>query len=496
MPYSSDKKFSKPSFPRKKNHSSSKFPGKPGPKRFEKEESSEDRPYKKPSDRTQKSFGRDSAKRSEKPARFKKPFKRDDEKGFKRTDKDDRSKKSFGRDGEKKGFKHPGKSDRFKKPFKRDGETGYKKPFNKEEGDHKGERRSFKPKEENSVHKKPFDRDDRKNFKRSYGKDRDEREKDPAHSDRDHKKPYPKKEGGSPSYKNETNEKPSFKRPRKQFNDKEEGHYRPFKKEYAGDKKHYKDDRVSYKKSKSKHDAPEKEFDGLTRLNKYLSNAGICSRREADDLIRAGAVKVNGVVVTEMGFKVKSTDVINYGGETLKNERKVYLLLNKPKDYITTTDDPQERHTVMELIDGACKERVYPVGRLDRNTVGLLLFTNDGEMAAKLMHPKFQVRKVYQVTLDKNLKPDDFKQIEAGIELEDGLIKPDELSYVNDSKREIGIEIHSGKNRIVRRIFEHLGYEIVKLDRVAYAGLTKKDLPRGKWRFLSSKEVGFLNMIS
>lgn len=256
-------------------------------------------------------------------------------------------------------------------------------------------------------------------------------------------------------------------------------------------------DAVSHDAHKQKHQSKNAKANhtGLTRLNKYLSNAGICSRREADELIKAGAVSVNGKVVTEMGFKVGPDDKINYGGETLKRERKIYLLLNKPKDYITTMDDPQARRTVMELVKDACRERLYPVGRLDRNTTGLLLFTNDGELAAKLTHPKFGIKKVYHVTLNKNIKTDDFKKLIDGIELEDGLIRPDDMSFINDSKKELGIEIHSGRNRIVRRMFEHLGYEVIKLDRTIFAGLTKKDLPRAKWRFLNPKEVSFLKMI-
>jgi 23S rRNA pseudouridine2605 synthase len=234
---------------------------------------------------------------------------------------------------------------------------------------------------------------------------------------------------------------------------------------------------------------------GLVRLNKYLSNAGIASRRDADNLILSGVVKVNGVVVNELGVKIKPTDKVTYADESVKAERKVYLLLNKPKDYITTVDDPRERRTVMELIQGACKERVYPVGRLDRNTTGLLLFTNDGEMTTRLTHPKFGIKKVYHVSLNKGLKASDFKAIIEGVELEDGQIKADDLAFVGEGKKEVGIEIHSGRNRIVRRLFEHLGYDVLKLDRVLFAGLTKKDLPRGKYRFLTSKEVAFLQMI-
>ena len=236
--------------------------------------------------------------------------------------------------------------------------------------------------------------------------------------------------------------------------------------------------------------------DGLTRLNKYLSNAGIASRRDADVLIQSGVVKVNGVVIDQLGYKVKQGDVVTYGDAAVKTERKVYLLLNKPKDYITTVDDPQERKTVMELIKGACKERLYPVGRLDRNTTGLLLFTNDGEMTTKLTHPKFGIKKIYHVSLNKGLKAEDFRQITEGVELEDGIIKADDLAFVGEGKKEIGIEIHSGRNRIVRRLFEHLGYDVIKLDRVVFAGLTKKDLPRGKHRFLTAREIGFLQMVS
>ena len=235
--------------------------------------------------------------------------------------------------------------------------------------------------------------------------------------------------------------------------------------------------------------------DGLIRLNKYLSNAGIASRREADTLIQSGIVKVNGVVVDQLGYKINPTDKVTYGDAAVKSERKVYLLLNKPKDYITTVDDPQERKTVMELIAKVCKERVYPVGRLDRKTTGLLLFTNDGDITTKLTHPKFGVKKVYHVSLNKGLKPEDFKAITEGVELEDGMVKADDLAFVGEGKKEIGIEIHSGRNRIVRRLFEHLGYDILKLDRVVFAGLTKKDLPRGKHRFLTAKEISFLKMI-
>lgn len=231
--------------------------------------------------------------------------------------------------------------------------------------------------------------------------------------------------------------------------------------------------------------------DGLIRLNRYISNSGVCSRRKADELIAAGVVTVNGEVVTELGSKVDpSKDEVKYNGQRLKREKMVYVLLNKPKDFITTTDDPQERKTVMQLIAKASKERIYPIGRLDRNTTGLLLFTNDGQLADKLSHPRNNISKIYHVELNKNLIQGDFNKIQFGLELEDGFIKPDDISYVQGgSKREIGIQIHSGKNRIVRRLFEALGYEVSKLDRVVYANLTKKDLPRGRWRYLEEKEL-------
>lgn len=231
--------------------------------------------------------------------------------------------------------------------------------------------------------------------------------------------------------------------------------------------------------------------DGLIRLNRFIANAGICSRRKADELIAAGVVSVNGEPVTELGFKVDpAKDSIRYNGETLKREKMVYVLLNKPKDYITTTDDPQERKTVMSLVEKASRERIYPVGRLDRNTTGLLLMTNDGDLAEKLSHPRNNITKLYQVELNKSLSQGDMNKIAFGIELEDGIIKPDQVSYVaGGSKKEVGIQIHSGKNRVVRRIFESLGYEVVKLDRVVYSNLTKKDLPRGRWRYLEEKEI-------
>jgi len=229
------------------------------------------------------------------------------------------------------------------------------------------------------------------------------------------------------------------------------------------------------------------------RLNRYIAASGICSRRDADRLITAGTITVNGKMVKELGTRVKPGDVVRYKGELVKNERKVYLLLNKPKDYVTTTDDPKERKTVMQLIRHACSERIYPVGRLDRNSTGVLLFTNDGELAKKLTHPGNQKKKIYHVFLDRAVSAGDLNTLASGITLEDGFIQPDAISYVNSgNKREIGLEIHSGRNRIVRRMFESLGYRVTRLDRVYFAGLTKKNLPRGRWRFLTPGEIRML----
>ncbi len=231
------------------------------------------------------------------------------------------------------------------------------------------------------------------------------------------------------------------------------------------------------------------------RLNKYLANAGICSRREADQYIQAGVITVNGVVVTELGTKVLRTDEIKFHDQGVKMEKKVYVLLNKPKDYVTTTDDPQQRKTVLELVKGVCPERIYPVGRLDRNTTGVLLLTNDGDLASKLTHPQYLKKKIYHVFLDKNVTAYDMQQIANGIKREDGELKANAVEYASETdKSQVGIEIHSGKNRIVRRIFESLGYRVKKLDRVQFAGLTKKGVRRGDWRFLTEKEVDILRM--
>ncbi|MCB2410403.1 pseudouridine synthase [Hymenobacter lucidus] len=250
--------------------------------------------------------------------------------------------------------------------------------------------------------------------------------------------------------------------------------------------RHYEEDKTRGNKRRRVEDDSHAD---TTRLNRYIANAGICSRREADSLIAAGEIKVNGEVVTEMGYQVQPTDTVQYGKTNLKREKHVYVLLNKPKDFLTTTDDPEGRRTVMELVASASKERIFPVGRLDRNTTGLLLFTNDGEVAQKLSHPSHKNKKIYQVELNQPLTEEHLGQIAAGVELEDGKADVDDVAVVAGNPHFVGIELHLGRNRIVRRIFEHLGYDVVSLDRVQYAGLTKKDLPRGKWRFLTEKEV-------
>ena len=243
------------------------------------------------------------------------------------------------------------------------------------------------------------------------------------------------------------------------------------------------------------YELPEVDPNEPIRLNKYMANAGICSRREADEYIQAGEVLVNGEPVTELGTKITRNDTVTFRGKVVTLERKIYVLLNKPKDCVTTSDDPQGRLTVMDIVRNACTERIYPVGRLDRNTTGVLLLTNDGDLASKLTHPKFIKKKIYHVWLDRDVNEEDMQRIADGIELEDGPIQPDAVSYANDTdKNQVGIEIHSGRNRIVRRIFEALGYRVVKLDRVYFAGLTKKNLQRGRWRYLTQQEVNMLQM--
>ena len=372
------------------------------------------------------------------------------------------------------------------------GERPYRPSYNREGGD-----RPYRPRfnANNEGGERP---------QRSYG--------DRSYGDRPQRPSY-NREGGDrpqrPSYNREGGDRPY--RPR--FNNGEGGGYRSNNGGGGGYRPRYNNDRSqggyrprprtgdydpNAKYSVKKQIEYKEQFvdpNEPIRLNKFLANAGVCSRREADEFITAGVVSVNGEVVTELGTKIKRSDVVKFHDEPVSIERKVYVLLNKPKDTVTTSDDPQERRTVMDLVKGACNERIYPVGRLDRNTTGVLLLTNDGDLASKLTHPKFLKKKIYHVHLDKNLTKADMEQIAAGIQLEDGEIHADAISYTDDFKKDqVGIEIHSGKNRIVRRIFESLGYKVVKLDRVFFAGLTKKGLRRGDWRYLSEAEVNYLRM--
>ena len=329
-------------------------------------------------------------------------------------------------------------------------------------------------------------RPDRPKTRRSYGKSEDS-PKPRRNYDKQDEGPRPRRSYGRP----ESEDRPA---PRRRYGKDEQNEKRPYRTKSYGDRP--KKDYGDRPKKPSVRKQAAAEENGLVRLNKFIANSGICSRREADTYIETGVVTVNGVKVTELGAKIDpAKDDVRFNGTRIKGEKKVYLVMNKPKDFVTTMADPHAERTVMDLISKSlCPERVFPVGRLDKATTGVLLFTNDGELTEKLTHPKHEIRKIYQATLDKNLKKEDFDQILSGIELEDGPIAADALSYVDGDKATIGLEIHSGRNRIVRRIFEHLGYKVKKLDRVYFAGLTKKNLRRGAWRFLDEKEIGLLKM--
>ena len=448
-------------------------------------ERSSDRPFsrdRKPfgdsSDRPKRPYNREE--KSDRPfSRDRKPFGDDDrpKRPYNREEKSDRpysrDKKPFGDDDRpKRPYNREEKSDR---PFSRDrkpfGDSSDrpKRPYNREEKSDRPFSRDRKPFGDNEKPKRPYNREEKSD--RPYSRD---------------KKPFGDDATDKPkrSYKREEGEE----RPARKTEERTESSDRS--------KRAYKGGKEEFRSTKSQRGTFTEN--GPIRLNRYISMAGICSRREADEMILAGVVSVNGEVITELGTKVAAGDDIRYNGERLRNEELKYVLLNKPKDYITTMEDPTARKTVMELISGACRERVYPVGRLDRNTTGLLLFTNDGDLAKVLTHPSSMVRKIYHVELDKSVKAGDLKQIVEGVELEDGMMRADEVTYDGDGsdKKSVGLQIHSGKNRIVRRIFEHLGYEVMKLDRVMFAGLTKKDLPRGRWRVLNENEIGMLKMIS
>ena len=354
------------------------------------------------------------------------------------------------------------------------GDRPYRPRFNNGEGGDRPQR---------PYNREGGDRPYRPRFNNGEGGDRPQRPYNREGGDRPYRPRFNNGEGGGYRSNNGGGYRP-------RFNNDRQGGYRPRPRtaDYDPNAKYSVKKQIEYKEQFVDPNEP-------IRLNKFLANAGVCSRREADEFITAGVVSVNGEVVTELGTKIKRSDVVKFHEEPVSIERKVYVLLNKPKDTVTTSDDPQERRTVMDLVKGACNERIYPVGRLDRNTTGVLLLTNDGDLASKLTHPKFLKKKIYHVHLDKNLTKADMDQIAAGVQLEDGEIHADAISYTDDFKKDqVGIEIHSGKNRIVRRIFESLGYKVVKLDRVFFAGLTKKGLRRGDWRYLSEAEVNYLRM--
>ena len=440
------------------------------------------------SNNTKKKLFGDDSKRP-----FKSGFKKSEDKPGSSFSSDKRSPKSFGRSAgsderpERKSYSNTPLGER--KPFS-DRKEGDKKPY----GDKSfSDRKAFGDKSEGE--RKPFS-DRKEGDRKPYGDKSFSDRKAFGDKSQGERKPFSdRKDAPGKPFAGRDNKFADKNAPVKRFSDKPyksrstesaESAERP--KYRSDDKKWSSEEHFDNKRSKK---LTVIKDDGLIRLNRFIANAGICSRRKADELIAAGVVSVNGEPVTELGFKVDpAKDSIRYNGENLRREKMVYVLLNKPKDYITTTDDPQERKTVMSLVENASRERIYPVGRLDRNTTGLLLLTNDGDLADKLSHPKNNITKLYNIELNKSLSQGDLNKISFGLELEDGPIKPDQVSYVaGGSKKEVGIQIHSGKNRIVRRIFESLGYEVVKLDRVVYSNLTKKDLPRGRWRYLEEKEI-------
>jgi len=416
---------------------------------------------------------------SDKPAREKpfhrKDFDRSEEKPF-RKEREDRP---YNRESGPKPYRRKEQDRPEEKPFRKEREE---RPYNRESGP-----KPYRRKEQDRPEEKPF-RKERE--ERPYNRESGPKPYRRKEQDRPEEKPFRKEREDRP-YNRESGPKPYRRREQDRPEEK------PFREERERRSYNREDRPKSFPGRERSGGTSKTSRDGLTRLNKYIANAGICSRREADELIQAGVIKVNGKIITELGYKIGPGDRVQYEDQPIRSEKLVYVLLNKPKGYITTADDPFERKTVMTLVEDACKERIYPVGRLDRNTSGLLLFTNDGDLAKKLTHPKHNIRKVYHVELDKALVKADMMKIAEGVELEDGVAEVDEIAYAEGSasKKEIGIELHSGRNRIVRRIFESLGYDVVKLDRVIFAGLTKKDLPRGHWRMLTDKEVNYLKMI-
>lgn len=474
-PFNREERTDRPrSFDRDRNTSSDR------PRSFDRDQNAGgDRP---------RSFDRDRDDRSERP------------RSFDRDDNRSEGRRSFDRDASSQ----EGSSERTRRPFNRDDRSsGGDRPrsFDRDRNDRSERPRSFdrdRNRDERSSDDRPrsFDRDrsDRPSGDRprSFDRDRNDRSDRPRSFDRDRNAGSDRPRSFNRD-RNDRSERPrSFDRDRNAGNE-ESGEPRFDRRTGRYNKApNYNLDVMKKNLPRTKKVAQnlkrESDPDSI-RLNRYIANSGVCSRREADELIGKGDVQVNGKVITEMGYRVKPGDVVKYGNKVLNPEKMVYVLLNKPKDVITTTDDPEERNTVMDLVADAGPFRLYPVGRLDRNTTGLLLMTNDGELAGKLTHPSNNVKKVYQVELDKPITDEHFEAIRNGLELEDGFIKPDDLAIVTPDAQVVGVEIHSGRNRIVRRMFESQGYEVTKLDRTVFAGLTKKELPRGKWRFLEPKEV-------
>jgi 23S rRNA pseudouridine2605 synthase len=487
----------------------------------------------KPARRTSRDDDKGSAKKREGSSDDRKSFRResDRDKPARKTSRDDDkgyAKKREGGSDDRKSFRRESDRDKPARRTSRDDDRGFAKKRESFGSDEGSERKTFRRESDRDKPARKTSRDDDRGFakkREGYGREEgSERKSFSRESDRDKPARRTSRDDDRGSSRKrddgDRSERKSFGRddkgPRGYGENKRRSTTYDKKKGYGDDKRSSskksdeswddsevfgRDERKRSSKGDSKKESSRKRSSddaGLIRLNKYISNAGICSRREADDLIKSGVVSVNGKIITEMGYKVKPEDVVRYNNETLKKERMVYVLLNKPKDYITTADDPSGRKTVLELVQGAGRERIYPVGRLDRATTGVLLLTNDGELTKRLTHPRYGVQKMYHVELDKNVKPSDIEKIKDGIELEDGLISADDVAYVGDGqdKTQVGVELHSGRNRIVRRIFEHLGYNVRKLDRVMFAGLTKKDLSRGRWRHLTEKEVGMLYMIS
>lgn len=427
------------------------------------------------SDYRERNFNRDDQRSASRPEQ--RNFNRDDQRSFNRPDQ-----RSFGRDDQRHGDRPDQRN------FNRDDRGGRNYSSGNDRGERTGyqgnrdEHKSFRPAGERRFSSGGYaggertGNNDRR--ERNYNQDRPVNE---SGSERDFNRDDRYNREGSGEKKvykaRSSNQEYPYNRERREINDADKEELR---------QKHYSKKKILAHRLKNENEETE------LRLNRYISMGGICSRRDADELIKTGRVKVNGVVVQTVGVKVRKKDKVEVDGADVVPERKVYLVLNKPKDYVTTVEDPMERKTVMALVAGACKERVYPVGRLDRQTTGVLLFTNDGDLAKKLTHPKFDHKKIYHVFLDKVVSEQDLQAIAKGVELEDGFIKADDVNYASDDRTEVGIEIHSGKNRIVRRIFEHFGYQIIKLDRVYFAGITKKNVPRGTWRFLTTDEVNVL----